>query len=53
MLPSNPAHKSGQGDIKIVGLIDDNPTLKGEYIDKYKILGGHKCLEDLKESYPD
>lgn len=44
--------KSGQADIKIVGLIDDNPTLKGEYIDKYKIVGGHRQLENLKDSYP-
>ena len=45
--------KSGNSDLKIVGLIDDNNQLLGEYIDKYRVLGDWTKLKSLKECYSD
>jgi len=40
-----------QYDCKVIGFIDDNPTLKGRMVNGVEILGGIDDFEDLAEKY--
>lgn len=42
---------SSETDLKIIGFLDDDPTLKGKLINGYPILGGHWILKKTLQNH--